>query len=329
MAKSTRRFAGVLLTGLAVVQALTSCAKEDVRYYQGYVEGEYVYLASPLGGELKELAVARGQTVEAGEVLFRLDPNPEALEASETKQRLDQARAKLADMNKGQRPSEIAAIDARLASARAALEQAEHDYDRRKKLRDEGHADAVSASELERFRTARDVAASEVAMLAAELETAKLGGRPDAVAAAENEVGALGVRVQELEWKVEQKQGVAPAGGIVQDTLYRVGEFVGAGRPVISMLPPENVKIRFFVPESLLPTIAAGDRVEVRLDGVEASLPATISFLSTESEFTPPVIYSKENRAKLVYRIEATPDAGRVNRLRPGQPLEVYLDGSQ
>lgn len=316
------RFARVMLISLA----LAACAREEPAYYQGYVEGEYVYVASPLGGELKELRVARGQSVAAGEVLFRLDPNPEALRVSETGQRLEQARARLADIHKGSRPSELTALRARLTSARAALEQAERDYDRRKKLRDEGHADAVSASEVDRYRTARDVAKSNVAMLEADLETAQLGGRPDAVAAAENEALALGIAVQELDWAARQKERLAPAAGIIQDTLYRVGEYVAPGRPVLSMLPPGNVKIRFFVPESLLPTVALGDSIQVQLDGVPGRVPAKISFLSAAAEYTPPVIYSKENRAKLVYLVEAVPDSSLIDKLRPGQPLEVYLD---
>ncbi|MGK0484025.1 MAG: HlyD family secretion protein, partial [Planctomycetota bacterium] len=292
------------LGGLLVCLALTACAEPEVTYYQGYVEGEYVYLAAPIGGKLEELIAARGKAVSAGEILFRLDPNPEALKASETAQRLAQAQSKLADIRKGGRPSEIAALDARLASARSAHEQAVHDYNRRKKLRDEGRVDAVSDSELDRFRTARDVRAADMSMLEAELETAQLGGRPDAVAAAEKEVSALGIVAQEIDWQVEQKSGVAPADGVVQDTFYRVGEFVVAGRPVVSMLPPANIKARFFIPEPLLPTIAIGDTVQLQLDGLAPRVPARITYISATAEYTPPVIYSKTNRAKLVFMVE-------------------------
>jgi len=308
--------------------ALTGCAEEKAPYYLGYVEGEYVYVASSLGGELQRLDVSKGSVVDTGAVLFELDPNPQALQVDQAEQRIRQARANLADIEKGSRPAELAAIEARLSSARAAMDRAGRDYERRRELYDAGHTDAVSEEELDRFRTDRDVRRADVATLEADLETARLGGRADAIEAARREVDVLEANLSELRWEVEEKTATAPAGGWVQDTLYRRGEYVPAGRPVVSLLPPENVKIRFFVPQAILPTITVGDPIEVRADGMERPASAVISFISSEAEFTPPVIYSAESREKLVFLIEALPDPGVIDRMRPGQPLEVSLGGA-
>ncbi len=302
-----------------------ACTRAPDGSYQGYAEGEFLYLAAPVGGELVELAVARGQVVQTGAPLFRLDPNPQSLQLEEAAQRAEQARARLADLEKGVRPSELAALEARLTSARSGLERAERDYERRRTLRDEGPAEAVADEELDRFRAERDVRAAEVAAVEAELETARLGGRADAVVGARREVDALDAARRQLAWQIDEKAVAAPAAGLVQDTLFRPGEYVPAGQPVVVLLPPENLRVRFFVPQDGLSSIGFGDRVEVAVDGLDRDLEARVDFVSSEAEYTPPVIYSKESRGKLVFRVEARLDPASARRLRPGQPLEVRL----
>jgi len=110
----------------------------------------------------------------------------------------------------------------------------------------------------------------------------------------------------------------------VIDTLYRPGEMVPAGTPVVKLLPPSNVKVRFFIPETELARVAVGGKVEVGCDGCAASIPATVTFVSPTAEYTPPVIYSRERRARLVYMAEARPEAPAAT-LRVGQPADVTL----
>ena len=131
--------------------------------------------------------------------------------------------------------------------------------------------------------------------------------------------------MKQLVWQLQEKNVAAPSGGVVQDTLYRVGEFIPAGRPVVSLLPPENIKVRFFVPQAVLPSIQMGDPIQVRLDGMDSALSARISYIAPVSEFTPPVIYSKESRAKLVFMVEARALPAESARLHPGQPVDVRL----
>ena len=115
----------------------------------------------------------------------------------------------------------------------------------------------------------------------------------------------------------------SPVTGTVQQVYFRPGEMVPAGRPVLSLLPPGNIKVRFYVPEAALPGIAYGDEINVACDGCASGLTARVSFIAKQSEFAPPVIYSLEERAKLVFLIEALPE--KPSELRVGQPVDVTL----
>jgi HlyD family secretion protein len=123
--------------------------------------------------------------------------------------------------------------------------------------------------------------------------------------------------------RLDRRKASSPVTGSVEQIYFRVGEMVPAGKPVVALLPPGNLKVRFFVNEAILPRIKLGDTVKVQCDGCAADLAATVSFMSRTSEFTPPVIYSTEERAKLVFMIEARPQS--PDRLRVGQPVSVAL----
>jgi len=251
---------------------IAGCSPNSSNVFQGYLEGEYVYAASPLGGTLQNLAVARGDEVKTGQSLFTLERRSEA----------DAARQ--ASNN--------------LAQAKASLVLSEAQYIRREQLRnDQG---VISAEELDQAQAQRDANQAQV-----EAQTAALA---------------------KANWSFEQKEQFAPTNAFVQDTLYRVGEWVAAGNPVVELLPPANLKVRFFVPETVLPKIKPGQTVRVTFDGGKRGYSATVNYISTQAEFTPPVIYSQENRAKLVYMIEAKFSPADAADLRPGQPVDVRVN---
>jgi HlyD family secretion protein len=184
-------------------------------------------------------------------------------------------------------------------------------------------SNVASREAVDQARAAYERDKARVAELQAELETAQLGARADEIQAAEAEVIAARAQLAEATWRLDQMSQAAPQAGVVVDTLYRTGEWVEAGAPVISLLPPENVKVRFFVPEPRLGAIALGAEVSVRCDACPPDLTAVISYIAPDAEYTPPVIYSREMRAKLVYLVEAKPR--RPAALRPGQPVDVTL----
>lgn len=130
-------------------------------------------------------------------------------------------------------------------------------------------------------------------------------------------------RVNTSQTRLARRKGVAPIAGTIQQIYFREGEMVQAQRPVLSIMPPGNMKIRFFVPETELPTLAIGDEVKVTCDNCAADLTAKIYFIATSAEYTPPVIYSLDERNKLVYLVQARPS--RPDALRVGQPISVFL----
>ncbi len=210
------------------------CDRSDPNRVQGYVEGEFVYIASPRAGQLEKLDVQRGQQVKAGDELFTLESTPETAARDEAKRRVGEAEANLDDIKKGKRPSEIQSIQSQLDMAQAALTLAETEFARQDKL----YPRSTSQQDYDRARSARDQGEQHVSELQADLETAKLGARPDQIAAAEANVRALESALAMAEWNLSQKRQTAPQAGLIFDTLYREGEWVTAGKPVISLLPP-------------------------------------------------------------------------------------------
>ena len=313
----------IIAAALAFAALLgAGCSPAPTNRFQGYIEGEYVYVASPLAGALNQLAVARGDSVKAGQVLFELERQSEADAVAQSEKNLAQAQAQLADLQKGQRPTEIESLEAQLQRAQANLKLSADDFARRQKL---GGADVISKEELDQARAQRDADQAQVNQLTADLATAKLGGRQDAIRAAEDAVGAQRAALEKSKWSFDQRQQFAPTNATVQDTLYRQGEFVAAGNPVVVLLPPENLKVRFFVPQEKLPQIKTGETVSVMPDGAPRPLTATVNYISTQVEYTPPVIFSRETRANLVVMIEAKFSPADAAALRPGQPVDVEI----
>ena len=307
--------------GLAFVFVLLAgCTPTPSQRVQGYVEGEFVHVASPLAGQLTTLSVQRGARVKKADPLFALECGLETAAREEAERKLAQAKATLEDVKKGRRPSELNSLDAQLGQARAALVLSEKEYERQEDL----HRRGVSSAEaFDRARALRDRDAQRVVQLEADLQTARLGSREDQVAAAEANMRALQAGVAQADWALSQKRQNAPQDALVFDTLYQQGEWVASGRPVIALLPPANVKVRAFVPETRVGTIKLGSGVRVSVDGVGEPFSGKVSFISPQAEFTPPVIYSQESRGKLVFMIEIRFDAAAAAKLHPGQPVDV------
>jgi HlyD family secretion protein len=303
-----------------VIAGATGCSRSGPPAWQGYLEGDFVYVASPIGGRLERLEVAKGSRVAAGAPLFELERTAESAAYRQAAQETAAVRAQLEDLRKGSRPEEIAALEAHLGQARAAAELSRLDLERDEQLFKEG---AIAATDLDHARLTHQENTRAVEEDTARLETARLGGRRDALTAAEAAVRAAADAEAHAKWSVDQKAQAAPAAALVYDTLYREGEFVAAGSPVVSLLPPANLKVRFFVAELDFAGLRAGDRLAVGIPGRAEPLPATVTYLSPQPEYTPPVLYNRDNRSKLVFMIEAAFEPGVAADLHPGQPVDV------
>ena len=306
----------------AVALALAACGEPAPKPLQGYVEGEYVRVAAPFAGTLVKLATRRGERIEPGAPLFALEAENEDAARREAEERMRRAEAQVDDLKKGRRATEIEAVRAQLSQAQVVAGHAERELARQQDLAAKGF---VSQQRVDDARSGRDRDRAKVAELRAELETARSGARPDEIRAAEAEAAAARQALKQADWKLRQKTVAATVAGTVTDTLFVTGEWVPAGAPVVSMLPPANVKVRFFVPESRLGAVRLGQKVSLTCDGCPAPVPAAITYIAPQAEFTPPVIYSKDSRAKLVFLAEAKPQPADAAKLHPGQPVDVAL----
>ncbi|MCG7404881.1 MULTISPECIES: HlyD family secretion protein [Caballeronia] len=309
-------------TCLLFATALAACSHQDRDIYQGYVEGEFVYLGSSQSGKLTALSVARGQTLKAGTSAFMLESADETAALDQAQRQLTAAQSQLEDILTGKRAPEVASVRAQLAQARANARKAALQLSR-----DEAQfsAGGIAKGQLDDSRANADAAAAQVRDLAEQVDIARLPGRPQQIAAQRAQVAAAQAFVAQAQWKVDQKRVAAPADGLVYDTLYRVGEWVQAGSPVVQMLPPQNVKVRFFVAENTVGSLATGRAISIHCDGCTEDVPAKITYISNQAEYTPPVIYSNENRSKLVFMVEAHPQPADASKLHPGQPVGVRL----
>lgn len=299
------------------------CRQEPVEIWQGYVEGEYIYVSSPVSGRLETLSVVKGQQVEAGKHLFELEPEPELSAHREAESQVVLQQSNLDNLLKGKRPSELASIRARLEKALSGQRLAEIESERVNRLI---RTKAASREQLDRVRASLEQARYQVAEIRAELETAGLGAREDEIDAVRAALEQAQAQLKGARWRLEQKRLLSPESGQVFDTLYRAGEWVPSGRPVVSILPPANRKIRFFVPEPIISSFRPGQEVYIHFDGAETPVSAKVSYISPQAEYTPPVIYSSQSRAKLVFLLEARPSEQDAHTFKPGQPVDVSRD---
>ncbi|HTX75887.1 MAG TPA: HlyD family efflux transporter periplasmic adaptor subunit [Terracidiphilus sp.] len=320
--RALRRRAAFLGLAACTGLLLAGCAHHPVAWYQGYVEGRFVYVASPQSGQLEHLSVERGETISAGHPLFALDDQPEAAAAHQAEQLLRASESRLSDLNAGKRPQEIAVTQAQLLQAVAQREEADRIL---ASDQQQVRAGGIAQTELITAQAAASTSAAKVQELEADLAVDALPARDQQIRAQRNQVAADRASLADAEWRLAQKTMVSPRQGLVFDTLYRRGEWVAAGNPVVELLPPENLEVRFFVPEPIVGKLRVGQSVRIHCDGCAAQVPANITFISPQCEYTPPVIYSNENRSKLVFMIVARPPVPQAAALHPGQPVEVTL----
>ena len=308
------------LAALALVAA--GCGSQGERPIQGYVEGEYVRVAAPFAGTLTQLSVKRGDQTAAGAPLFALEKENEVAARRQAEQQLQGAQARLENLRTGKRAPEVETVEEQLRQAVATRDLSQTNLERQQKLYAQGFVSGAVIDDA-RMQVKRNNAA--VAELNALVATAKLPARVDEIRAAEADARAAREALAQADWRLGQRAIAAPATARVNDTYYVAGDWVPAGAPVVNLLPPANVKFRFFVPETVLGRIKPGQTVSVSCDGCGAPMSATINFVSDRAEFTPPVLYSRDNRSKLVFLVEAKPSAEIAARLNPGQPVDVVL----
>jgi len=289
--------------------------------WQGYAEADFIKVGPTQQGLLTSLYVARGSQVAAGAPLFDQDETNDRASRDQIERQLKQAEEQLANLKASGKPTEIEQAEANLADATAVRDKIEADLRRSETLVksfaatqqivDQQRADLRSANaKIQGFQ-------AMVAQLRAPM------GRENEIKAQQQLVESLRAAVAMAQWRMDQRHVTAPSAGVIADVLARPGETIPAGGAVVSLLPPENIFVRFFVPEPRLAEVHGGDKVALLCDRCPADFAATVSFISPQAEYTPPVIYSESSRAKLVYMVEARPPREQAPLINPGQPIAV------
>jgi len=318
--KPQRAIVAVLVLTALVLGAVLLLAPKlsRPRTLSGYIEGEPLYLASPVSGALADIALRRGDQVAAGQTLFTVDPRQLAAATVQAQSELAAAQAQAADARKGQRPVELAVFDAEIAAAEAQLRDAQATYRRIEILTRKG---IYAPARLDDARAARDAAAAGVKAALRRRDAADLGAREDQLRAAESRVLQAGAGVSVAAARLSDLSPRAPSPARVEDVFFQRGEWVAANQPVVALLPADRIYVRFFAPEKTVAAYRRGRQVRFSCDGCAKNLTATISYVSPRPEFTPPVIYSLGARDKLVFLVEARPV--HPERLTPGLPVDV------
>jgi HlyD family secretion protein len=312
----TRRGRALCLVALL----LAACDAPPEPTFQGYMEADLLLVGPDEGGRLVSLAVDEGAAVAQGAALFTVDPSLFRTQADEAAGRLAEARARLANLRaQQQRPEEIAVLAARRSQAEAAMQLAARELNRQRALFDRG---IVARARLDQAEAAARESRAALQEVERQIQAGRLTARVQEIAAAQAAIATAEAALAEAQVRLERRSVAAPVSGTVQQVLYRPGEMVPAAQPIVALLPLERLRVRFFVPETLLSRVRLGQAVAVGCDGCRPDLRARIAFVSREAEFTPPVIFGPTERAKLVFLVEAVPE-GETASLLPGQPVTV------
>ena len=310
---------------IPLLSALFTACSPPPPFATGDVEGEYVLIAPVTTTQIESLTVSRGDHVDAGQLLAQMERRDAEIALAQTQAALSKAQSQLANLHEGKRPEEIGVIEATLASAEAQADEAKRNADRLVSLVAKGVA---TQSQQDDAATALATAQAKTAEVKANLAVARLPARPQEIAAAEATLRGAGADLDRSLWTLQKRQLIAPSAGLIADVIRNPGEIAGPSAPVLSMLPDGAVKLRLYVPEAVVARIQPGSVLKVHCDACPDGLTATVSYVADGPEFTPPVIYSLENRQKLVFLIEARPDPAAAAFLKPGQIVDVDLSGT-
>ena len=290
----------------------------------GYVEGEFVLAAPVETARIETLNVRRGDKVAAGQILGLLEKRDAEIAVAQAKAALAEANSRLENLRTGRREEEIAVLEATLASARAQAEDADRTLTRQIRLAKSG---ATTQAKVDDAQTAHNVLNAKVLEAESNLVVAKLPARPAEIGAASAAVEQAETALEQAEWRLDQRRLTVPVSGTIDDIIRNPGEIASPQAPVLSILPEGAVKLRVYVPEPSLAELDVGTVLKVNCDNCGDNLTASVKYISPDPEFTPPVIYSLENRQKLVYLVEAVPQSGG-GKLKPGQIVDVDLSTS-
>lgn len=286
--------------------------------YDGYVEDDFVYASASASGRIETIMVAEGQAIQIGDLLFTLEDKQSKAALHTAEAQLAQARAELDNLQTGSREAETEVVRASLRQARVALDIARTRLARSDALFERGN---IPQATVDDQRAAVDQAEAQVAQLQAELAVAELPARDAQRKAAEAAVEAAGAQVELAQSNLGDRKVFAPVTGKIDKVFYERGEVAAAGAPVISLLQSGSLTALFFVPQQERAELMPGETVTISCDGCPTGMTAQITRLASDPQYTPPILYTRDDRGRLVYRVEA--EIRNPEGVLPGQPITV------
>lgn len=299
----------VLLAGAFLLWRLFGPAPRK-EYLSGYIVGDDLNLAAPVSGTVQAISVVDGERVTAGQALFQIAP---ATLAAQGEQAAANVRAFETQISAAK--ANLTQAEAAVSANQATAKRAAQDLARLQSVKREDAA-AVAGKDIDAARATLREAEANVAS-AQKVADARRADIAQARAQAQSATGGK----RSVDIQVGQLSPLAPASGRVQQVYYQPGEWVAANQPVVSLIPDLKVKIRFFVPEKAVARYRSGQVIHFSCDGCAGGLTARIGYVSPDPEFTPPIIFSRDSRDRLVFMVEAYP--GNPAKLNPGLPVEV------
>lgn len=290
--------------------------------YDGYIEGNFTYAAAVAPGRITTIAVREGDIVGKGDLLYALDDRAHLAALHTAQAQLAKAQAELENLSTGSRDAETEVVRASLQQAQVGLASAQTRLARSEALLTRG---AISQAAVDDQRSAVEAGLAQVAQLEAQLAVAELPARMAQRVAAEATVEAARAQVDLAQSNLQDLTVLAAVAGQVEKLFFDVGEIATSGAPVVSVLQPDAKTALFFVPQAERADLHPGDVVGVSCDGCADGITARITRLASKPQYTPPILYTREARGRLVYRVEAEvlDLEGRASGVLPGQPVTV------
>lgn len=307
---------------ILLLSLLSACSDAPENVAQGYIEGDYLFIAAERSGRITDVQAREGEAMEAGDPLFRLDTDVEEATLAAVEARAEKARAKLRDRTRGARPQRIAVLEAAIRRARTEVSLARKRLERVERLREK---EMVPSERLDEAKAAYESAQARLKERRQERELAALPDRSQQVEVARQALAAARAEVDRQQLRILKQTVQAPKAGHVHELVRREGEVAPRGGTVVSFLPKDARRAVFFVDQSQLPQIARNQRVAISCDGCSSGLRGRIDFIAREVEFTPPMIFGPQEREHLLVRVEAAIPADQAPELKPGQPITVQL----
>lgn len=301
---------------------ITGCDNKPDNILSGYSHGEFVYLSYSDNAKIERLLINKGDSVTTGQALVKIESFDAQNILLRAEEKHSAESALLRNLASGERPEELDVIRAQIKKARSAESQVKRQLERYRHLY---ASHAISLAEWENIRDELKQKGAQVEELINQLKVRQLPARQDEISKQLSMVAAAKLERDKALWDVQQTTIVSPVNAKVFDIIYRAGERPSAGRAILSLLPPENIKVRFFIPEAMLGKFKVGANVRLLCDGCAEPIPGVINYISPQAEFTPPVIYSTRRREKLIFMAEAIPALKQAGDMKIGQPFDVEI----